>query len=277
MPCIFDLLLIVFFSFIYFISSLFSYLFPKHIALYKLTNQPTNELTNRSAAGGMVLYVKAAEDGTSVGDCPFAHYIRLILEEKGLAYTIKPCSGQEDKPTWLLDYYEGKLPCLRHKKEAYVESNVIAAYIDYFFPTETKPTAETKAALAKAEDALDGFFPAVAGYLKDVEGDDDETSESLANLKDKLAALEDHLTNAGDGYLDLSGNSDVFSVLDCRLVPQLYHLTVGIEKFKNKRPDLETEFPKIYGYLQRSMDRPSFQATQYAPETIEWGWTNARQ
>lgn len=225
--------------------------------------------------GGMVLYLKAAEDGTSVGDCPFAHYIRLILEEKGLPYKVEPCAGPDDKPNWLLDYYEGKLPCLRHKKEAYVESNVIAAYLDYFFPSESKPTPETKAALADAEEALNDFFPAVAGYLKDVEGDDDEAAESLANLREKLAGLEDHLDE--DGYLDLSGKPEAFGVLDCRLVPQLYHLTVGIDKFKHGRPNLETEFPKIHGYLQRSMDRPSFQNTLYSPETIEWGWTNARQ
>eukprot|EP00531_Pseudo-nitzschia_arenysensis_P019341 CAMPEP_0116147412 /NCGR_PEP_ID=MMETSP0329-20121206/17741_1 /TAXON_ID=697910 /ORGANISM="Pseudo-nitzschia arenysensis, Strain B593" /LENGTH=316 /DNA_ID=CAMNT_0003643339 /DNA_START=209 /DNA_END=1159 /DNA_ORIENTATION=+ len=227
--------------------------------------------------GGMVLYLKAAEDGKSAGDCPFAHYIRLILEERGLPYSVEPCAGPDDKPNWLLDYYEGKLPCLRHKKEAYVESNVIAAYVDYFFPSETKPTQESKAALDDAEEALNGFFPAVAGFLKDIEGDDDESAESLGNLKEKLTALEGHLDEAGEGYLDLSGNNESFSVLDCRLVPQLYHLKVGIEKFKSNRPNLETEFPNIYEYLQRSMDRPSFQATQYSPETIEWGWSNARQ
>ena len=224
----------------------------------------------------MILYVKAGEDGTSVGDCPFAHYIRLILEEKGLPYKIEACAGPEDKPNWLLDNYEGKLPCLRHKKEAYVESNVIAAYLDYFFPSEPKPTKDSKAALKDAEEALTGFFPAVAGYLKDVDGDDDESAESLTNLREKLAALEGHLGD-GDGYLDGSGDADAFTVLDCRVVPQLYHLTVGIEKFKHGRPDLETEFPKTHGYLTRSMARPSFESTLYSPETIEWGWNNARQ
>eukprot|EP00535_Pseudo-nitzschia_heimii_P001501 CAMPEP_0197185058 /NCGR_PEP_ID=MMETSP1423-20130617/11115_1 /TAXON_ID=476441 /ORGANISM="Pseudo-nitzschia heimii, Strain UNC1101" /LENGTH=315 /DNA_ID=CAMNT_0042636021 /DNA_START=104 /DNA_END=1048 /DNA_ORIENTATION=- len=219
--------------------------------------------------GGMVLYLKAAEDGKSVGDCPFAHYIRLILEEKGLPYTVEPCAGPDDKPNWLLDYYEGKLPCLRHKKEAYVESNVIAAYLDYFFPSQAKPSPESKAALDAAEEALVGFFPAVAGYLKDVEGDGDESAESLANLRDKLSALEGHLGDSG-GYLDLSGDEETFGVLDCRLVPQLYHLAVGIEKFKRGMPDLEREFPKTQDYLTRSMARQSFQNSRYSPETIEW-------
>ena len=45
-----------------------------------------------------------------------------------------------------------------------------------------------------------------------MDGDDDETAESLGNLKEKLSALEDHLTDAGDGYLDLSG-TDMCSFL----------------------------------------------------------------
>lgn len=226
--------------------------------------------------GGMVLYLKAAEDGTSAGDCPFAHYIRMILEEKGLNYDVQPCSGPDDKPNWLLDYYEGKLPCLKHKKEAYVESNVIAAYLDYFFPPPKAPSKETKAALEDAEKALTGFFPSVAGFLKDVDGDGDDSSESIAKLRESLGALEDHLGTTG--YLNVSsgGDDDTFGVLDCRLVPQLYHLAVGIEKFKSGKPDLATEFPKTHGYLARSMERSSFQNTKYSPETIEWGWSNAR-
>uniref|UniRef100_A0A7S4ARC1 GST N-terminal domain-containing protein n=2 Tax=Pseudo-nitzschia australis TaxID=44445 RepID=A0A7S4ARC1_9STRA len=229
--------------------------------------------------GGMTLYVKAAEDGTSVGDCPFAHYIRMILEEKKLPCQVQPCASNDDKPAWLMEYYEGKLPCLKHKKEAYVESNVIAAYLDYFFPFtdgSDDDERERKAATEKAEDAMEGFFPAVAGYLKDVDGDNDESSPKLVALREKLAALEETLGDNGGATNNLDGTA-AFGLLDCRLVPQLYHLKVGIEAFKqHKQPNLETEFPRIHGYLVRSMERSSFQNTSYSPETIEWGWSNAR-
>ena len=227
----------------------------------------------------MTLYLKAAEDGTSVGDCPFAHYIRMILEEKNLPYTVQPCASNDDKPGWLLEYYEGKMPCLRHKKEAYVESNVIAAYLDYFFPSG-ESDADRKAALEDAEDAMDGFFPAVAGYLKDKESDAEAelSCEPLAALREKLGALEEHLGNAGGDDCNLDGTSTSFGILDCRLVPQLYHLKVGIDTFKEHgKPDLESEFPTVHAYLSRSMTRESFVNTMYPPETIEWGWINARQ
>lgn len=230
----------------------------------------------------MTLYLKAAEDGTSVGDCPFAHYVRLILEEKNLPYTVKPCASNDDKPNWLLEHYEGKMPCLRHKKEAYVESNVIAAYLDYFFPNNNNKESQTaadKATLAAAEAAMDGFFPAVAGYLKDTDSDSDcESSEKLEALRNKLSGLNEHLNDDNDNDNNLDGTSN-FGLLDCRLVPQLYHLTVGIERFKSAhgKPDLEEEFPAVYGYLQRAMERESFKNTAYSPDTIEWGWSNARK
>ena len=83
-------------------------------------------------AGGMTLYLKAGPDGTSVGDCPFAHYVRIVLNEKGLEYDLKP-STQDTKPQWLIDFYDGSMPALRHRKECYVESDVIAQYLDFFF------------------------------------------------------------------------------------------------------------------------------------------------
>ena len=60
----------------------------------------------------MTLYVKAGPDGKSLGDCPFAHYVRMVLEVKGLEYELKP-SVQDTKPSWLIEYYDGKMPALR--------------------------------------------------------------------------------------------------------------------------------------------------------------------
>ena len=54
--------------------------------------------------GGMTIYLKAGPDGTSVGDCPFAQFVRMVLEEKGLEYTVKPCV-QETKPSWLVELF----------------------------------------------------------------------------------------------------------------------------------------------------------------------------
>lgn len=214
--------------------------------------------------GGMTLYLKAAEDGTSVGDCPFAHFVRMVLEEKGLEYDVQPAT-QDTKPTWLLEHYEGKMPALRHRKECYVDSGVIAEYLEFFFPT---PSLKVPKHAADNDELLDGFFPAVAQYLKEVEAPNDE---KLQNLLTKLSSLNDHL--AENEFLC----GEKFTMLDCRLAPQLYHLQTGIVGFKNGTAELSTAFPNVQSYIDRVQARPSFQTTSYPQETILWGWSNARK
>ena len=211
----------------------------------------------------MTLYLKAAQDGVSVGDCPFSHFVRLVLEEKGLDYELKP-TAPDAKPKWLLEHYDGKMPALRHDRECYVESSVIADYLEFFFPTPSLAPQHPE-----SQQVLDGFFPAVAQYLKTTE---DQDTEQLETLRERLIQLNEHLVSRT--FVD----GDSFSLLDCRLVPQLYHLQTGIHGFKTGVPhlDLQQEYPHVPAYLERCMARPSFQATVYPPETILWGWGNAR-
>lgn len=35
---------------------------------------------------------------------------------------------------WLVEGYEGKMPCLLHNGEAYTESSDIVEYLNFFFP-----------------------------------------------------------------------------------------------------------------------------------------------
>ena len=58
------------------------------------------------------LYIKAGPDGESIGDCPFAHGVRILLEAKGIPCDIVP-RGPDNKPDWLLDSNGGKMPALR--------------------------------------------------------------------------------------------------------------------------------------------------------------------
>merc|ERR1719223_117791 len=227
------------------------------------------ERTAESAApeeGGMTLFLKAgpSPDGAElpVGDCPFAHAIRLVLEEKGLPYQVQPCSP-DTKPEWLLDYYEGKLPALRHRKECYVESGVVMEYLEFFFSSKPYPALKPPRE-CNGEEVLDGFFPAVARYLKDTDGDE----EKLANLRGKLEEIEDHLSKSEGAFLC----GDDFSLLDCRLVPQLYHLNVASREFKDGVPNWDEDYPQLQAYYESCASRPSFQSTIYPEETIVWGW-----
>ena len=41
----------------------------------------------------MDLYLKAGPSGSDLGDCPFAHYVRMVISIKGKGgeCTVKPC------------------------------------------------------------------------------------------------------------------------------------------------------------------------------------------
>lgn len=219
----------------------------------------------------MTLYVKPAEDGKSVGDCPFAHFVRMVLAEKGLEYDLVP-STQEAKPQWLVDDYGGKMPALRHRRECYVDSEVIAQYLDFFFrePELSVGGEETE----KATQAVDGFFPAMAKFTKHSPNGDEEDKEKQAALEGKLQTLEEFLGAEGRTGPYLVGNGEQFTLLDCSMAPKLYAMDVCLKEIKGGAIDLE-KYPKVRKYMDDLFARPSFQSTvEYGPETVVWGWTS---
>jgi glutathione S-transferase len=220
----------------------------------------------------MTLYVKAAEDGTSVGDCPFGQSVRIVLHEKGLDYELRP-SVEDTKPSWLVEHYDGKMPALRHRKECYVESEVICQYIDYFFPDPVNLSCKNKKKAAAANEAVDGFFPAVAKYLKHTPDGDEEDDALKANLEIAVQTLEDHLSTIEEGDF-LCG--DQFTLQDCALAPKLYHMATGVKEFKSGSINFAEQFPVVTKYMEAVMARPSVVESMYPEDVIVWGWGNAR-
>lgn len=225
----------------------------------------------------MTLYLKAGPDGTSPGDCPFAHYVRMVLEEKGLEYELRP-STAETKPSWLLEHYGGKMPALRHRKECYVESDVIADYLDFFFqdPPLKAKGGNSREASDEAEAAIEGIFPAIAKYLKHTPDGDAADEELRSNLEGVLSRLEEHLKKDGRTGPYLVGDGEKITLLDCGLAPKLYHMQVGLEAFKGNAVDVSKQFPAVQRYMDAAFGRESFKKTVYPKETLTWGWGNAR-
>jgi glutathione S-transferase len=226
----------------------------------------------------MTLYVKAGPDGTSLGDCPFAHFVRMVLEVKGLEYELKP-STQDTKPSWLIEFYDGKMPALRHRKECYVESDTIAAYLEFFFPKpELTPSNNVEADEAAA--VIDGLFPAIAQYIKHTPDGDEVDEEKKLKLHAALTKLNNYLSSSQRTGPYLVGDGNVIRIYDCKLAPILYHMCSAIPAYKGGSSILEgfmNEFPSIKSYTEHMFNTdPSFQKTVYPPEIVVWGWGNAR-
>ena len=224
----------------------------------------------------MTLYVKPAADGKSVGDCPFAHFVRMVLHEKNLEYDLLPTT-QENKPQWLLDSYGGKMPALRHRKECYVDSEVIAQYLDFFFqePPLSVEEKDQMGETEKAANAVDGFFPSMAKFVKHRPNGNEEDLEKQAALEEILQTLEEHLSSSRRTGPYLVGDGEQFTLLDCSMAPKLYAMDVCLEKIKGNPIDLKSKYPAVRKYMDDVFSRPSFQRTvEYGPETVVWGWTS---
>eukprot|EP00639_Heterosigma_akashiwo_P017086 CAMPEP_0206389054 /NCGR_PEP_ID=MMETSP0294-20121207/17678_1 /ASSEMBLY_ACC=CAM_ASM_000327 /TAXON_ID=39354 /ORGANISM="Heterosigma akashiwo, Strain CCMP2393" /LENGTH=320 /DNA_ID=CAMNT_0053840955 /DNA_START=67 /DNA_END=1028 /DNA_ORIENTATION=+ len=227
----------------------------------------------------IVLYVKAGPDGESLGDCPFAHFIQMCLQRKRLAYDLRPCTAAT-KPSWLADHYEGKMPCLVHKGEAYTESSVVAEYLDFFFPDVPLVPEGGEDAYRDADEAAAQLFPAAARYIKGA--DAGARGADAAHLRTALGELEAFLGGggpragprpAGRAWL----HADAPGRADYALAPKLYHLQTCLGAFEDCDAGLLGDFPRTQEYMAAAFALDEFQKTSYPPEVVVWGWANARE
>ena len=166
------------------------------------------------------------------------------------------------------------MPALRHRKECYVESDTIAAYLDFFFPEPelSAPAADDEAAQA----AVEGLFPAMAQYLKHTPDGDAIDMEKKANLEACLKRLDAHLSAESRTGPYLTGDGSTLRLNDCKLAPVLYHLTTGVSAFKDDAIDFAQDYPALKAYMDHMFATAEFQKTVYPAATVEWGWGNAR-
>ena len=259
----------------------------------------------------MELFVKAGPEGTDIGDCPFAQYNRMVLAAKGVSYTTTPCTA-DTKSDWLVESYEGKMPCLLHEGEARVESEDISLCMyDSAFPrsgslNSTNLTQRTRFTsllrslarsttdlnfffsspqLRPATDATDaataGFFPALAKFLKNKDKAADAALQE--DLEAKLATLDAHLASvaeetAGDDAapLFMAGGGSI-GLADCALAPKLFHLRAAAAHYKTPPFSVDpVTYPALARYMAGIFEHPAFLESAVPDETVIWGWGNAR-
>lgn len=224
----------------------------------------------RDDQGRIELLCKAGPEGAALGDCPFCHYVQLVLRYKGLRYRLVPLAP-EDKPEWLVEGYGGKMPCLVHDEEAYTDSATITQYLEYFFPGEVPLTLEEEDPELEEEvkAATSGVFGAFARYIKNLDKAQDPPLQ--AALFAELGKVDALLQKTGGPFLA----GERITLDDMALAPKLYHVKVGVAQFKNViiPPGLNA----LAAYMRHVFDMEIFQESTYPPDIITWGWGNARK
>jgi len=235
-----------------------------------LTTSGTNRLRNPSGerqvyqSVKMELYLKAGPQGSSeIGDCPFAHYVRCVLQFKGLDYKLIPCTP-DTKPSWLLNELNGKMPCIRMEEMKLADSGEIAKYLEATYKEPSLSDSNLEDAMA-----MQGpLFPAMARFVKSVEFD----AQKEEHLIEELRKLDLHF--ASNKYL--TGNK--LTLADYSLAPKLYHLDITIHHFyPDTRRKIKERFQHLENYMTQMFEDSAFDATKYPHDVVIWGWTNARK
>lgn len=211
----------------------------------------------------MELYIKAGPKDGDVGDCPFAHYVRCVLNYKKLEYKSLPCKP-DSKPDWLIKELEGKMPCLKQGNLKMVESGTIAEYLEKTYP-EPSLSIENMEEICKIQS---GFFPAMAKLVKSTDYQEDLEQE----LMDQLKILNDHLEK--DGFKYFAGSH--VSLVDFNLGPKLYHMDIALKEFYPEIHDKMKTFTALNCYMETIFNEQAFKDSSYPKETILWGWSAAR-
>jgi len=215
----------------------------------------------------MELYVKAGPNG-EIGDCPFAHFVRCILNAKKLDYKVIPCN-KSNKPDWLVkdDALCGKMPCLKDGETKVVESGDIAKYIESKWP-EPRLSADNNASM---DQILAPIFPAFAKFMKNPEHCPDREQcflSALATLEAYLAAHEDRFLGVGSGP----------SLADYSIAPKLQHVLVTTVKFTpGTRTKMMEACPNLLKYMNKMDADEAFAKAKPTDDLIIWGWSEARK
>jgi len=210
----------------------------------------------------MELYVKAGPDGESIGDCPFAHFVRAVIIAKGLECKVIPRT-KDNKPDWLVNDYDGKMPCLRDGEDTITESSTIVNYLETKYPSELVECDQDQSVLHLTQ----GFFPAFATFMMGAEYD----PKLEKRLSDEIGKLDRHLETSGGPFLCKKNPT----LADMNLGPKLYHLKITLEHFYPKLSNTMLP-PRVTTYIDEVLSCAPIAGSSYPPDHIIAGWTAAR-
>jgi glutathione S-transferase len=190
----------------------------------------------------------------------FVRTVRLVAEEKGVAYELEPARPHSDEVTAI--HPLGLVPVMRHEGLELSESMAIARYIDSAFegpalvPAEPRAAAQVDRWMAYCATSVDQLLMRqyVIEYLfhKDDDGNvvRHRIDKAVRRFAKTYASLE---AGVAGGFL--GGGS--ISLADCFVIPML----VAAKNFPEGEAELATN-PALTAYFERFCQRPSFAATQ---------------
>lgn len=197
---------------------------------------------------------------------PFSNYvrsIRMLCEEKGVAYELTPSRPHSPEVTCI--HPAGQVPCARHGDIAIFESKAIATYIDKAFPGAkfipedavgaAKVEQWTSYGNAKVDKWIMREFVVPSIFFDKAKGPDTARINAALPEIDKCAkVLDDAL--AKSAYL--AGASLTYA--DMNVIPMLA-TAMGFPAAK----EVISKYKNLSAYVAKLTDLPSFKNTAPPP------------
>ncbi|XP_007901468.1 chloride intracellular channel protein 5 isoform X2 [Callorhinchus milii] len=221
------------------------------------------------------LFVKAGNDGESIGNCPFSQRLFMILWLKGVVFNVTTVDLKR-KPADLHNLAPGTHPpFLTFNGEVKTDVNKIEEFLEEMLSPPKYPKLAAKQ--PESNTAGNDIFAKFSAYIKNTRVTANEGLER--QLLKSMQKLNDYLNSPLPEEIDANSMDDVhlshrkfldgddLTLADCNLLPKLHIVKVVAKKYRNF--DIPTEMTGIWRYLKNAYGRDEVTNTCAADGEIE--------
>ncbi|XP_044024488.1 chloride intracellular channel protein 5b [Siniperca chuatsi] len=221
------------------------------------------------------LFVKAGNDGESIGNCPFSQRLFMILWLKGVVFNVTTVDLKR-KPADLHNLAPGTHPpFLTFNGEVKTDINKIEEFLEETLSPPKYP--KLGARQRESNTAGNDIFAKFSAYIKNTKPEANAGLEK--GLTRALKKLDNYLNSPLPDEIDadsmeeekgsnrsfLDGNE--LTLADCNLLPKLHIVKVVAKKYRNY--DIPSDMTGVWRYLNNAYACDEFTNTCAADSEIE--------
>ncbi|XP_054474595.1 chloride intracellular channel protein 5b [Anoplopoma fimbria] len=247
----------------------------EEVTLEEVTLEESSAAPADPSQPDISLFVKAGNDGESIGNCPFSQRLFMILWLKGVVFNVTTVDLKR-KPADLHNLAPGTHPpFLTFNGEVKTDINKIEEFLEEMLSPPKYPKLAAKQ--RESNTAGNDIFAKFSAYIKNTKPEANAVLEK--GLTKALKKLDDYLNSTlpdeidADSMEEEKGSSRCFldgselTLADCNLLPKLHIVKVVAKKYRNY--DIPSDMSGVWRYLKNAYTRDEFTNTCAADAEIE--------
>ncbi|XP_053328948.1 chloride intracellular channel protein 3 [Spea bombifrons] len=211
------------------------------------------------------LFIKASDDGESVGNCPFCQRLFMILMYKGVPFTLTTVDMKR-APEVLKDLAPGSQPpFLLYNGEVKTDTNKIEEFLEETLKPPSYPNMTPK--YKESTSAGNDVFLRFSAYIKNQVPENDDSLQR--NLLRSLLLLDRYLQTplphelAADRNATVSRrkflDGDNLTLPDCNLLPKLHIINTVCKHYR--KFGIPKDLKGVTSYMSHAAELKEFKYT----------------